>query len=74
MVMEEGQNWSEDEEEYEEGKIYDLSEKDLVNLRRTIYLVIVSSIDYEDCAHKLLKMNIREGQEMEICNMILECC
>jgi len=44
-----------------------------VNLRRTIYLVIMSSIDFEDCCHKLLKLNIREGQEMELCNMILEC-
>lgn len=44
----------------------DFSEKDLVNLRRTIYLVIVSSIDFEECCHKLLKLNIREGQEMEV--------
>lgn len=46
----------------------------MVNLRRTIYLVIMSSVDYEECCHKLLKLNIREGQEMELCNMILECC
>lgn len=45
-----------------------------MNLRRTIYLVIMSSVDYEECCHKLLKLNIREGQEMELCNMILECC
>jgi pre-mRNA-splicing factor CWC22 len=45
-----------------------------MNLRRTIYLVIMSSIDYEDCAHKLLKLNIREGQEMELCTMMFECC
>ncbi len=42
-------------------QIYDFSEKDLVNLRRTIYLVIMSSVDYEECCHKLLKLNIREG-------------
>jgi pre-mRNA-splicing factor CWC22 len=45
-----------------------------VNLRRTIYLVIMSSVDFEECAHKLLKLNIRAGQEMELCNMIFECC
>ena len=45
-----------------------------MNLRRTIYLVIMSSVDFEECCHKLLKLNIREGQEMELCNMILECC
>ena len=33
----------------------------------------MSSVDYEECCHKLLKLNIREGQEMELCNMILEC-
>ena len=34
----------------------------------------MSSVDFEECCHKLLKLNIREGQEMELCNMILECC
>jgi len=45
-----------------------------VNLRRTIYLTIMSSVDFEECCHKLLKLNIREGQEMELCTMIFECC
>ena len=44
-----------------------------MNLRRVIYLVIMSSVDYEECCHKLLKLNFREGQEQELCNMILEC-
>jgi pre-mRNA-splicing factor CWC22 len=34
----------------------------------------MSSVDFEECCHKLMKLNIREGQEMELCNMILECC
>ena len=34
----------------------------------------MSSVNFEECAHKLLKLNIREGQEMELCNMIIECC
>lgn len=54
--------------------IQDMTEQDLVNLRRTIYLTIMSSISHEECAHKLLKLNIRPGQEKEICSMLIECC
>ena len=43
-------------------QIEDMTEKDLINLRRTIYLVIMSSVDFEEATHKLLKLNIREGQ------------
>jgi pre-mRNA-splicing factor CWC22 len=50
-----------------------MSEKDIVNLRRTIYLVIMNSVDFEECMHKLLKMNIGEGNEEEVCNMLIEC-
>ncbi|KAF0725002.1 hypothetical protein Ae201684P_009975 [Aphanomyces euteiches] len=55
-------------------QIHDMSEQDLVNLRRTIYLTIMSSVSHEECAHKLLRLNIRPGQEPEICSMILDCC
>jgi pre-mRNA-splicing factor CWC22 len=55
-------------------QIQDYSEKDLINLRRTIYLTIVSSATPEECAHKMLKIDIQEGQEIELCAMILECC
>lgn len=51
-----------------------MTEQDLINLRRTIYLVIMSSVDFQECCHKLLKLNIREGQQLELCNMLLECC
>lgn len=54
--------------------IQDYTEQDLVNLRRTIYLTIMSSITHEECAHKLMKLNIRSGQEKEICLMLIECC
>ncbi|KAG6617356.1 pre-mRNA-splicing factor CWC22 [Phytophthora cinnamomi] len=54
--------------------IQDYTEQDLVNLRRTIYLTIMSSITHEECAHKLMKLNIRPGQEKEICSMLIECC
>ena len=55
-------------------EIQDATETDLVNLRRTIYLTIMSSLDFEECAHKLLKINMKEGQESELAMMLLECC
>jgi len=64
----------EEEDKNDPNAILDFSEKDLINLRRTIYLTIMSSIDFEECTHKLLKLNIREGQEPELMNMIIECC
>ncbi|PKI82691.1 Cwc22p [Malassezia vespertilionis] len=54
--------------------IEDRTETNLVNLRRTIYLVIMSSLDFEEAVHKLLKLHVREGLEMEVCNMVVECC
>lgn len=51
-----------------------MTEKDMINLRRTIYLAIRSSVDFEECCHKLLKLSIRENQIHELCTMIMECC
>ncbi|EAS33753.3 pre-mRNA-splicing factor cwc22 [Coccidioides immitis RS] len=66
----------EDEEDEEERQmdIKDQSNTDLVNLRRTIYLTIMSSIDFEECCHKLMKINLPPGQESELPSMIVECC
>ena len=58
----------------ETGEIKDMNEVDLQKLRRTIYLTIISSVDFQECCHKLLKLNMREGQEMELINMIIQCC
>jgi pre-mRNA-splicing factor CWC22 len=55
-------------------KILDLTEQDLVNLRRTIYLTIMSAASFEECAHKLAKLKIPDGYESELANMLLECC
>ncbi|KAG9228220.1 hypothetical protein BJ875DRAFT_257193 [Amylocarpus encephaloides] len=68
---------SDDDEEKQEEKaleIKDQSNTDLVNLRRTIYLTIMSSIDPEECCHKLMKVNLPAGQEPELPSMIIECC
>ncbi|KAA8549549.1 hypothetical protein F0562_001433 [Nyssa sinensis] len=63
-----------DEEEEEKMKIKDETETNLINLRRTIYLTIMSSVDFEEAGHKLLKIKLEPGQEMELCIMLLECC
>ncbi|OMO76109.1 MIF4G-like, type 3 [Corchorus capsularis] len=63
-----------DEEDEEQMRIKDETETNLVNLRRTIYLTIMSSATYEEAGHKLLKIKLEPGQEMELCIMLLECC
>ena len=54
--------------------IQDRTGTDLVNLRRTIYLTIMSALDFEEAGHKLLKMGIPQGLENELATMIIECC
>ena len=54
-------------------EIADLTETNLVNLRRTIYLTIMSSLDFEEAGHKLMKLNIPPGAEVELCTMLVEC-
>lgn len=61
-------------EEQEKVTIFDKTEVNLVAFRRTIYLAIQSSLDFEECAHKLIKMDFPESQTKELCNMILDCC
>ncbi|XP_015113941.1 pre-mRNA-splicing factor CWC22 homolog isoform X2 [Diachasma alloeum] len=60
--------------ERKEGIIVDNTETNLTALRRTIYLTIQSSLDFEECAHKLMKMQLKPGQEIELCHMFLDCC
>lgn len=64
---------SEDEEQ-KAVEIKDQSNADLVNLRRTIYLTLMSSADYEESVHKLLRIQIPVGLEKEIPEMVVECC
>ena len=56
------------------GKIDDFTGDELKLFKRKVYLIIVSSLSFEECAHKLVKSNIPEHYEMELCRMILECC
>lgn len=60
-----------DEESKEGNAIIDNTETNLITLRRTIYLTIQSSLDFEECAHKLMKMELKPGQEIELCHMFL---
>ena len=65
---------SESESEEEEVEIKDETKTNLSNLRETIYLTVMSSLDFEECCHKLLKIKIPESQELELCTMLVECC
>lgn len=47
-------------------QIQDRTNADVIGLRKQIYLTIMSSVDFEECCHKLMKMNIQEGQEVSI--------
>ncbi|CAG0879929.1 unnamed protein product [Darwinula stevensoni] len=70
-------NESDDEDESDsEDKqtILNSTETNLVALRHTIYLTIQSSLDFEEAAHKLTKLELKPGQEVEVCHMILDCC
>lgn len=57
-------NDEESEEDEENMKIKDETETNLINLRRTIYLTIMSSVDFEEAGHKLLKIKLEPGQEV----------
>ncbi|KAH9857566.1 hypothetical protein C2E23DRAFT_747960 [Lenzites betulinus] len=73
---EESEEDEEDEEAAAEEKqgIEDRTQTNLINLRRVIYLTIMNALNYEEAVHKLLKVQIKEGQEIELCKMIIECC
>ncbi|MCJ1231761.1 pre-mRNA-splicing factor cwc22 [Toensbergia leucococca] len=65
---------NEEVQEERELEIKDQSNTDLTNLRRTIYLTIKSSIDFEECCHKLMKVNLPPGQEPQLPWMVIEYC
>ena len=45
--------------------IEDRTQTNLINLRRVIYLTIMNALNYEEAVHKLLKVQIKEGQEVD---------
>lgn len=54
--------------------IKDMTNVELTNLRKTIYLTIMSSMSVDEAAHKLLRLQVPDGNEIEIVNMIVETC
>jgi pre-mRNA-splicing factor CWC22 len=34
----------------------------------------MSSLEFEEAAHKIMKMDIKDGQEIHVARMIIECC
>jgi pre-mRNA-splicing factor CWC22 len=46
--------------------IEDRTETNLVNLRRVIYLTIMNALNYEEAVHKLLKVQLQEGEEVRL--------
>ena len=63
----------EDASEEDEGemKIQDETQTNMLALRRTIYLTITSSLSFEECAHKMLQMSIKPGQEVSVYIMVV---
>lgn len=53
---------------------YETGATNLLNLRKTIYQTIISSVNFEQTSHKLLNIKLEVGQERELCMMLLECC
>ncbi|KAL1742623.1 armadillo-type protein, partial [Schizophyllum fasciatum] len=72
---EESSEESDDEGVAEEKEgIEDRTATNLTNLRRVIYLTIMNALNYEEAVHKLLKVQLNEGEEIELAKMIIECC
>lgn len=63
---ESGSGSEDDDEEGEESKmeIMDQTNNDIIELRRKIYLTVMSSVNFEEACHKLMKLHIPEGHEV----------
>jgi len=72
VKVEEGTEAREPVAEKPQVRVSDMTEQDLINLRRTIYLAIMSSANFEECVHKILSLNLRSGQEREVVSMLIE--
>lgn len=58
----------EEEAEQQRLEIQDKTNAATIELRRKIYLTVMSSVSFEECCHKLMKLDIKEGQE--VCIMV----
>ena len=58
-------------------QIKDETETNLINLRRTICLTIMYSVNFEEASHKLLKIILEPGQEVSnpsVVNLLYNFC
>lgn len=60
--------------ERKEDIIVDNTETNATVFKRTICLIIHSSFDFEEYAHKLMKISVKPGQETEVYHIFLDCC
>ena len=60
--------------ERKEDIIVDNTETNVTVFKRTICLIIHTSFDFEEYAHKLMKMQLKPGQGTEVYHIFLECC
>jgi hypothetical protein len=51
-----------------------MNETDKVDLRRRLYLTIMSAASFEECAHKIMKLQLPDEEMPEVVTMVLECC
>jgi pre-mRNA-splicing factor CWC22 len=57
--------------------IHQGTDMELIQFRRSVYLTIMSSLSFEEGAHKLVKLmneNSNQHRQYELCSMIIECC
>ena len=47
--------------------IKDMTETNMINFRRSVYLTIMNSLTYEEAVHKLLRLQVQEGMEVRPC-------
>lgn len=54
--------------------IQDKTETELVSFRRAVYIAIQSAVSFEECAHKLVRMeHLTPALRAEQCAMLVEC-
>lgn len=54
--------------------VTDATDTNIMNLRKAIYLTLMSSATFEEALHKLLKLQRVPGTEPIYVQMIIECC
>lgn len=54
--------------------VHDQTGVNKVNLQRSIYLTIMSALDFEEATHKLLKIDLGPGQEVSPLLLVICFC